>query len=80
MIMGNPFRDSLRGLGSSLVRESCYTFFHYNTFRYLKDSFFPENFDMDSTFFSAFFAGIVAITVSQPFEVIRSQVSLNRLN
>lgn len=80
IIMKNPMRDSLRGLGSSLVRQSIYTFFHYNTFRYLKDSILMEQYNTNSTFIPAFVAGVVAITVSQPFEVIRSQVSLNRLN
>jgi solute carrier family 25, member 38 len=80
LIIQDPLRDSLRGLGSSIVRESIYTFFHYNTFRFLKDSIFGEQLGLNSTFVPAFFAGVVAITASQPFEVIRSQVSLNKLN
>ena len=79
-IFNNPMKDCLRGLGSSLVREGIYTFFHYNTFRFLKDSVMRDHYSTESTFIPAFVAGIVAITVSQPFEVIRSQVSLNRLN
>lgn len=31
---------------------------------------------IETTFVPAFFAGIVAITMSQPFEVIRSKVAL----
>ena len=34
----------------------------------------------DSTFIPAVIAGVVAITVSQPFEVIRSQVSIKKIN
>lgn len=34
--------------------------------------------NIDSAFISAFFAGIIAITLSQPFEVIRSKVSINK--
>jgi hypothetical protein len=33
-----------------------------------------------TTFVPAFFAGIVAITVSQPFEVLRSKISLTKFN
>ena len=34
--------------------------------------------NIDSAFIPAFFAGIIAITLSQPFEVIRSKVSINK--
>ena len=39
-ILSNPSKGVLKGLGSTLAREGIYTFFHYNTFRYLKDSVF----------------------------------------
>jgi solute carrier family 25 protein 38 len=34
----------------------------------------------EATFIPAFAAGIVAITVSQPFEVLRNHISLNKGN
>jgi predicted thioredoxin/glutaredoxin len=67
IILRNPMKDSLRGLGSSLVRESIYTFFHYNTFRFLKDTVLMDHYNTNSTFIPAFVAGVVAITMSQPF-------------
>jgi hypothetical protein len=39
-----------------------------------------NSFHTHSTFIPAFVAGVVAITVSQPFEVIRSQISLRKFN
>ncbi len=33
---------------------------------------------IDSAFYPAFLAGTVAITISQPFEVLRSKVSLEK--
>lgn len=57
-----------------------YTFFHYNTYRLLKDDVFYGLYGKDWTFIPAFFAGVVAITVSQPFEVIRSKISLSKCN
>ena len=56
-----------------------YTLFHYTTYRYIKDSIFLETYGVKTTFVPAFVAGVVAITVSQPFEVIRNQVSLHNL-
>lgn len=37
-------------------------------------------FQTDSAFLPAFLAGIVAITISQPFEVIRSKIALQKHN
>ena len=54
--------------------------FHYTTYRYLKDTVFLETFNIETTFLPSFIAGVVAITVSQPLEVIRNHVSLNNLN
>lgn len=59
-----------------MAREGFYTLFHYNTYRYIKDDVLRARFNTEATFTPAFVAGIIAITVSQPFEVIRSQVSL----
>ena len=36
-----------------------------------------NKFNIDSAFVPAFFAGTMAITLSQPLEVIRSKVSIN---
>lgn len=79
-ILKGPIRDLTKGLGSSIAREVFYTLFHYNTYRYLKDDVFMKKYHSHSTFIPAFVAGVVAITVSQPFEVIRSQISLRKLN
>jgi hypothetical protein len=79
-ILKGPRRDLTKGLGSSIAREGFYTLFHYNTYRYLKDDIFMKKYHSHSTFIPAFVAGVVAITVSQPFEVIRSQISLRKLN
>ena len=76
-ILSNPSKGVIKGLGSTLAREGIYTFFHYNTFRYLKDSVFKKDLGVETTFIPAFIAGVVAITASQPLEVIRSQLSLN---
>lgn len=35
-----------------------------------------KRFQIESTFVPAFFAGVVAITLSQPFEVLRSKIAL----
>lgn len=56
-----------------------YTLFHYTTYRYIKDYIFLETYGVKTTFVPAFVAGVVAITVSQPFEVIRNKVSLHNL-
>ena len=69
-------KEYVRGLGSSVAREGFYTLFHYNTYRYIKDDVLRAQFNTEATFTPAFVAGVIAITVSQPFEVIRSQVSL----
>jgi hypothetical protein len=76
--MRSPLREYIKGLGSSLGREAFYTLFHYSTYRYLKDDFFLGQLQQEATFLPAFIAGVVAITVSQPFEVLRSQLSLNK--
>ena len=55
-----------------------YTLFHYNTYRFLKDDIARNKIKSDSTFMPAFVAGVVAITASHPFEVLRSQISLNK--
>ena len=73
-------KELTKGLGSSIAREGLYTLFHYSTYRYLKDTVFNDTFNLQTTFFPSFFAGVVAITVSQPLEVIRNQVSLNKIN
>lgn len=49
------------------MREGAYTLFHYNTYRYLKDDIFRDQMNTNATFIPAFVAGLVAITVSQPF-------------
>lgn len=77
-IMVSPLKEYTRGLGSSLMREGIYTLFHYNTYRFLKDDIFKTKLNSKATFVPAFVAGVVAITVSQPFEVLRSQISLNK--
>jgi hypothetical protein len=41
-LLRSPVRDYTRGLGTSIAREGFYTFFHYNTYRYLKDDVFME--------------------------------------
>lgn len=79
-ILTGPKKELTKGLGSSIAREGFYTLFHYNTYRYLKDDIFMKKFNSHSTFIPAFVAGIVALSVSQPFEVIRSQISLKKFN
>jgi len=37
-----------------------------------------EKFQTKSAFIPAFLAGVVAITISQPFEVIRSKIALSK--
>lgn len=39
-----------------------------------------EKLKTHNTFIPAFLAGVVAITISQPFEVIRSKIVLNKEN
>lgn len=78
--MRSPVQEYVKGLGSSLGREAVYTLFHYTTYRYLKDDLFQGKLQQELTFIPAFIAGVVAITVSQPFEVLRSQVSLSKGN
>lgn len=46
----------------------------------LKDDIFKNSLNIEATFVPAFVAGVVAITVSQPFEVLRSQISINKLS
>jgi hypothetical protein len=66
-IMVSPLREYTRGLGTSLMREGIYTVFHYNIYRYLKDDIFKAKLNSNATFVPSFVAGVVAITVSQPF-------------
>ena len=63
-----------------MAREGFYTLFHYNTYRFLKDDLFLAQLQTEATFLPAFVAGVIAITVSQPFEVLRSQISLSKSN
>jgi len=65
--MLSPYKEYTKGLGTSIAREGLYTLFHYNTYRYLKDDIFHHYLNSHATFIPAFVAGIVAITVSQPF-------------
>ena len=76
IIMENPVKEIKKGIGSTLAREGFYSLFHYNTYRLLKDDIFMRELGIESTFMPAFFAGVVAITMSQPFEVIRSKIAL----
>jgi hypothetical protein len=66
-----------KGVGSTLAREGFYSLFHYNTYRFLKDEILMDHFGVETTFLPAFVAGMVAITMSQPFEVIRSKLALS---
>jgi solute carrier family 25 protein 38 len=75
--MRSPLKEYTRGLGTSLAREGLYTLFHYNIYRFLKDDIFQKKFNRTTTFVPAFVAGLAAITVSQPFEVLRNKISLN---
>jgi hypothetical protein len=72
-IMANPMDNFARGLNATLMRELVYSVIHYTTFRFLKD----EIFGSQLTFIPAFCAGAIAITLSQPLEVVRSRVSIN---
>ena len=74
--MENPAKEIKKGIGSTMAREGFYSLFHYNTYRLLKDDIFLGEMGIESTFMPAFFAGVVAITMSQPFEVIRSKIAL----
>lgn len=65
--MRNPIKESVQGLGTSIARETLYTLFHYNTYRFLKDDFLMAKYQQEFTFIPAFFAGVVALTASQPF-------------
>jgi hypothetical protein len=65
-----------KGFNATLVRESVFSLIHYNAYRFLKDDIFNRALGIDSAFYPAFLAGALAITLSQPFEVIRSKVSL----
>ena len=77
-IIKNPRQNFSTGLNATLVRELVYSLLHYNTYRFLKDDVLMTGFNIDSAFIPAFFAGTLAITLSQPFEVIRSKVSTNK--
>jgi uncharacterized membrane protein YjdF len=74
--MENPAKEIKKGIGSTMAREGFYSLFHYNTYRLLKDDIFLGEMGIESTFMPAFFAAVVAITISQPFEVIRSKIAL----
>ena len=76
IILENPVKEIKKGIGSTLAREGFYSLFHYNTYRLLKDDIFMNELGIETTFIPAFFAGVVAITMSQPFEVLRSKVAL----
>lgn len=76
VIMENPVKEIKKGIGSTLAREGFYSLFHYNTYRLLKDDIFMNELGIETTFIPAFFAGVIAITMSQPFEVLRSKIAL----
>lgn len=73
----NPVEQLTKGLGITLLREGSYSLIHYNAYRYTKDEILSERLGINSTFVPAFIAGIMAITISQPFEVLRSKISLS---
>lgn len=79
-MISSPIKEFTKGLGPSVAREALYTLFHYNTYRYLKDEVFMKELNTRAAFIPAFFAGLVAILVSQPFEVIRSRISLRKVS
>lgn len=66
----------MKGFNATLIRESVFSLIHYNAYRFLKDDIFKTALGIDSAFTPAFLAGALAITISQPFEVLRSKVSL----
>lgn len=74
-IFKKPKDNICKGLNATLVRESIYSLLHYTTYRFLKDEIFSAGLGINSNFIPAFLAGTVAISFSQPFEVIRSRVS-----
>jgi hypothetical protein len=65
-----------KGYKATIAREGVFSLIHYTSYRFLKDDFFLGHLGISSTFCPAFLAGVLAITISQPFEVIRSRVSL----
>lgn len=77
-IVKNPRQNFGKGLNATLARELVYSLLHYNSYRFLKDDILMAKFNIDSAFISAFFAGMIAITLSQPLDVIRSKVSTNK--
>ena len=74
-ILKNPKKEMCKGLKATLARETLFSLVHYNSYRFLKDDIFMHKFNMDTAFFPAFLAGVFAISVSQPLEVVRSMVS-----
>ena len=68
----------LKGLKATVAREGVFSLIHYNSYRFFKDDILNKNYGIESTFCPAFLAGLLAITISQPFEVIRSLVSLEK--
>jgi len=56
-----------------ISREIIYSVFHYNSYRYLREV-------IDIKFLPPFIAGVFAMIISQPFEVIRNRIMIKNTN
>ena len=74
IIAKDNFIGLYRGTTSIVIREAIYSFIHYSVYRKLKDSLSDVLSPTMNSFCSPFLAGILAITISHPFEVIRNRM------
>jgi len=72
--MREKFSGFYKGMSPLLYRETVYSIFHYSLYRYLKEEVFTENGSWSMYFLPATVAGVAALLISHPFEVIRTRL------
>ena len=77
VIASENLKGLYRGTTPILFREALYSFAHYSTYQMLKNDFKDKINSTVNSFVSPFIAGVIALTISHPFEVIRNRMQAN---
>lgn len=75
IIQNEGLKGLFKGMVSMIYREVIYTTIHYTSYRYLKDEIFSFTKETPSlSFVPSFIAGVTALVISHPLEVVRSRL------
>ena len=74
IILEDKFKGLFKGTSSLFYRETTYSLFHYGLYRYLQDNISKKEDTWFEKLIPALSAGVIALLISHPFEVIRNRI------